>query len=141
MATLQIRSLDENLYRALRDAARRDRRSLAQQATAMLAAALLHGCGVRGPGCGTAVLNAPGPPARRCRRSVRPAGESPQPPQHDSPAQPATLAGQPASGSRAGQFRHQKRALADEMQLSNKRSSPAGSARVSESHQANLIGS
>ncbi len=37
---MQIRSLDENLYRALRDAARRDRRSLAQQATAMLAAAL-----------------------------------------------------------------------------------------------------
>jgi len=40
VATLQIRSLDDDLYRALQEAARRDRRSLAQQAAATLAGAL-----------------------------------------------------------------------------------------------------
>ena len=43
MATLQIRRLDDALYRVLQDAARRERRSLAQQAAATLEQALRAG--------------------------------------------------------------------------------------------------
>jgi plasmid stability protein len=40
MPTLQIRNLPDRIYRKLRDSAKRDHRSMAQQATVLLAQAL-----------------------------------------------------------------------------------------------------